>query len=215
MIDPEAHLSATTLPAGCVSFVDRDWTASIGDPTPAISFSSDGDVLWCGQRRARIAAGIETARAAAGALLAVAREAEAALPASVRPSVEVIGQGLVAACVRRLLEPVERDPATPRAVVDTTGDPDTIRRALERVAELGTVVVAGESAGRTFDLDMYSTIHGRGLVLVGIAPPLHGVEVLGSPEASEADLAFCLGALAEGLPATPGAADALWYRIVT
>jgi hypothetical protein len=53
----------------------------------------------------------------------------------------------------------------PTVVIDTTGDPATIAGALARVADLGTVVLAGEQP-EPIDLDAYVDLHSRGLVVI-------------------------------------------------
>jgi threonine dehydrogenase-like Zn-dependent dehydrogenase len=92
--------------------------------------------------------------------------------------------------------------SAPAVVVDTTGDPDTIRSALDRVADGGTVVLAGETSGRTLDLDLYSTVHRRGLVVVGVASPAEAFE--SSPDVGEGELEAAREAL-----------GFLWYRLET
>jgi hypothetical protein len=94
-------------------------------------------------------------------------------------------------------------------VVDTTGDPETIRSALDRVSDLGMVVLAGESSGRVLDLDLYSSVHRRGLFVVGVASPLQSFDPAAWTEFDEEELGACRDALGE---ASTGA-DALWYRL--
>lgn len=214
-LDERGAVLSTRLPAGCVSYVDRDWLTAAESSIPSLSFAPDGEVLWCEQQLGRVAAGTDPTAVAASALLGVAREATAAVAACVRGTVEVVGYGLVAAHVRRLVAPDDGPPGeSPSAVVDMTGDPETIRSALERVSDLGTVVLAGEAAGRTLDLDLYSSVHTRGLVLAGVASPLHCVDVAAIADVDEGDLAFCREALAEASSGAPVPGDALWYRIV-
>lgn len=201
-------------PAGFVSYVDRDWLVAVVTQSPSLSFAPNGEFFWCGHRLGQVEGDTDLTVVAAGALLGVAREAVAAVAERLRGAVEVVGTGLVAAHVRRLVAngggSLDNGPG---AVVDTTGDPETIRSALERVSDLGTVVLAGEAGGRTLDLDLYSSVHRRGLVLTGVAPPLHGVDV---PvlDLSDEDLVWCRGALGEASSEMPVLGDSLWYRIV-
>ena len=212
LVEGEAVLT-TRFPAGCVSYVDRDWLTTVEGPIPSISFA-EGEVLWCEQPLGQLAAGLDPTVVAAQALLGVAREANAAVAACAPGTVEVVGHGLVAAYIRRLVGPYEhRSGQRPAAVVDTTGDPEAIRAALESVSDLGVVVLAGEPAGRMLDLDLYSSVHKRGLVLTGVAPPLRGVDVLAATDVDDEDLAFSRQALA-GAMSEPIAGDALWYRVV-
>jgi threonine dehydrogenase-like Zn-dependent dehydrogenase len=82
--------------------------------------------------------------------------------------VEVIGDGGLAVALRAGLRsrpgaPRER----PGAVIETTGDPAAIRDALQRVADLGTVVLAGPATADPVALDLYADLHVRGLTIVG------------------------------------------------
>jgi threonine dehydrogenase-like Zn-dependent dehydrogenase len=120
-------------------------------------------------------------------------------------AVEVTGDGLVAAEARRLLEEEGRlaagdDP--PDAIVETTGDPAAIAAATARVADMGTVALAGEPLGRTLSLDVYTDVHVRGLRLVGIGRPEAGSDVAAPRD--------CLATLEDG---TGGSASARWHRV--
>jgi threonine dehydrogenase-like Zn-dependent dehydrogenase len=178
------------LPSSSAAFVDCEWlpTAGKADVPALVVGETDRDLD----------------EAAFAALMSVAREAAAAAQPGL---VEVVGNGIVARLVRALVgvAPAEQ----PGAIVDTTGDPAAIASALGRVADLGTVVLAGESLGRQADLDLYRTVHVRGLTLVGIAPPAAG----GSGQADAALLAECRGALGRGRLGEPVAVGAAWYRI--
>jgi hypothetical protein len=90
--------------------------------------------------------------------------------AGVEGVVEVVGIGAVAWLVRSDLgsHRIAEDP--PAAVVDLTGDPEVIIGAAGRVADLGTIVLAGDPAGRVADFDFYPDVHVRGLRLVGVPP---------------------------------------------
>jgi len=93
----------------------------------------------------------------------------AALPAGSNP-VEVVGDSALARAVRSRL--AERDTSgadRPAAVVETTGDPVRIEEAIRRVADLGTVVLAGPVQPAADPLDLYSDLHLRGLTVVAIA----------------------------------------------
>lgn len=90
----------------------------------------------------------------------------AALPAGAAP-VEVCGDGPLAEALRARL-PSAGDPgARPAAIIETSGDPDAIRRALARVDDLGTVVLAGPAPTDAVALDLYADLHVRGLTLAG------------------------------------------------
>lgn len=99
----------------------------------------------------------------------IAREAVAAAPGS---AVAVTGEGPVATEARRLLAASGRlapgGDARPDAIIETSGDPVAIAAATERVADMGTVALAGESHGRVLSMDVYKDVHVRGLRLVGV-----------------------------------------------
>ena len=207
---------AAGLPPGSVSYLDREWLKGVGSLVPALSFAPDGEVSWRGRSVGRLADGADPTTVAAAAIVRIARDAAEA--ASERPhgGVEVVGAGLVAMHVRRLTGDARRSGvAPPEVVVDTTGDPEAIRSALDRVSELGMVVLAGESAGATLDLDLYSSVHRRGLVVVGIAPPLEGFDLAGESDLGEGVLEACLVELADVSSETPVPGDSLWYRFAS
>jgi hypothetical protein len=92
--------------------------------------------------------------------------ADAVLAALETDAAEVVGAGALADALRARL----RSPASPpAAIVDTTGDPAPIADALERVDDLGTVVLAGPAPDGPVALDLYATVHVRGLTLIGVA----------------------------------------------
>ena len=201
------------LPPGSVSYADREWLMGGGDFPPALSFGSEGEISWRGTPLGRLPAGADPETVAAGTLLRVARDAAAA--ATERPGVvvEVVGAGLVAAHVRRLAGGRSGD--APAVIVDTTGDPEQIRSALDRVVDLGTVVLAGESSGRLLDVDLYSTVHRRGLVVVGVASPLQSFDVSRWSDVDENQLSACRDALGEASAGSLQPVGALWYRLET
>jgi hypothetical protein len=163
------------VPAGRVLVFDREWVLT-GDSVhvPAIE----------------VAAGAESH---AGPFTALAASAVGAAPGD---AVKVMGVGAVAAEARRLLAAEARsspDGEAPASVIDTTGDPERIRHAMQVVASMGSVVLAGEVIGRIYDLDLYADIHVRGLRLKGVptqvgseAPPGSG-PVAGGQELRRGD----------------------------
>jgi threonine dehydrogenase-like Zn-dependent dehydrogenase len=181
---------AADVPAGKVAFVDRDWVpAEPGAEVPALV----------------VKAGAE--EHAARMLFAVAEEAVAAV-GDTRPA-EVVGAGAVARLAAGLLgiEPggaAER----PAAVVEATGDPEAIASAAERLADLGTLVLAGEPLGRRVRLNLYPDVHSRGLRVVGVRPVKAGREPRGDTSAFA-----LLPAPAEARPGTKLDAEAAWYRV--
>lgn len=196
-----------------IAYADREWLTG-GDGLARLAFALDGGISWRGRSLGRLPDGSDPTTVATGALLRVARDAAAAASEHPDSPVEVAGTGLVAAEVRRLTgghsHPGE---AVPAVVVDTTGDPEAIRSALNRVSDRGMVVLAGESSGRALDLDVYSTIHRRGLVVVGVASPSESFDVASWSEFDEEELGACRDALGEASAGTRQPADSLWCRL--
>jgi hypothetical protein len=156
--------------------------------------------------------------AATLALLAVAHAAVAAAEGVSSDSIEVIGSGLIALQVRALLghrfsEAARPSLERPGAIVDATGDPRVIVDATRRVADLGTVVLVGESLGRKAEMNLYADVHLRGLTLVGVPSPLQRADALFAETNAEDPLVTsCREALTDVIAGTrlPYAA---WYRI--
>ena len=97
------------------------------------------------------------------AVLAAAREGP--------PPVEVHGSGPVAEQLRAQLglagELLSERPGT---VVETSGELAGVERAMQRVEDLGTVVLAGPPVGPDEAIDLYANLHVRGLTLIGVGP---------------------------------------------
>lgn len=180
------------LPPGCRAFVDADWLPRCHDGrAPALVVSSEGQIQWCDGPARAMSPGTDPDACVGLALRAVAEEAAEAARRTGGPR-QVRGRGFIAAQVRELLglapEVAERPPDGPLGtIVDTTGDPDAIADATRSLADLGTLVLAGETHGGTLALDLYPDVHVRGLRMVGVAPPLH--EGLPQGSRSEGDLA--------------------------
>lgn len=132
---------------------DRDWIPA-GDRAPVPAIEVDADPAAYG--------------APLGALAA------AAVAAADGDAVLVIGSGAVAGEARRLLSAQARavgDDEPPTSVIEATGDPESVRGAMQAVASMGTVVLAGETGARVYDLDLYTDAHVRGLRLKGVPMP--------------------------------------------
>jgi threonine dehydrogenase-like Zn-dependent dehydrogenase len=84
--------------------------------------------------------------------------------------VDVLGGGELAEALRSRLGARAAGESQPGAVIETTGDPESIAAALRTVADLGTVVLAGPPPAGDAPLDLYADLHVRGLTLVGLAP---------------------------------------------
>ena len=54
----------------------------------------------------------------------------------------------------------------PHRLVDETGDVAEVERLLDRVADLGEVVLAGPPLPRDATIDLYANIHVRGITLI-------------------------------------------------
>jgi hypothetical protein len=192
------------LPAGAVAYVDADWIdAAAPGPVPAL-MSAGGALRWP-DGSVVAATDAEGSGAAAAALRAVAEEAASAAGDVAAKRVEVIGAGFIAEHARHLLSVTPAPPgesAAPRPVViiDVTGAGDAIEDATRRLDDLGTLVLAGEAAGREFPLNFYTHIHSRGLRVVGV----------GRADAPAAQADFePPAATTFGAPLRP----ARWYRV--
>ena len=157
------------LDADEVAYVDAAWVGEDG-PVPALTYA-DG-ALRFGARPPRAVMAEEADRAARQAFERVAGRAAVAVESFDSDHVEVLGAGIVAEEVRRLIGAAGPRIDEPHAIVDTTGDPQLIDDALSRLSDLGTLVLAGEGGRRTLTYDLYTHVHLRGLRIVGVAPLL-------------------------------------------
>lgn len=176
------------LEAGNVAFVDADALPRSGEmDVPPLLVTRDG--AEAGNRAA------ETVCGRAAAVVATLTEIDGTLG--------VCGRGIVAHRVRALLgDRVASLPAA-AAVVDLTGNPETISDAIRRLPDLGTLVLGADLGARTVDLDLYPDVHVRGLRLVGI-PDASSVE-----ETSTCDLEEPL----EALLGDQAPLGRRWYRV--
>jgi hypothetical protein len=197
------------LPDDGVAYVDGDVVvAGLADGVPALVVEARS-ARWDRGPAVELPAGMAADRAAHLAFGSVSREAAGAVDASGRA--EVIGKGVVAAMVRRLVPQARGDGSgddgPPRTIVDTTGDPAVVEAATRRLADLGTLVLAGEPLGRRLSLDLYPDVHRRGLRLVGVALPLADPMVLvNARDGVFAEPPLHVGS---GSPLPP----ATWYRL--
>lgn len=103
---------------------------------------------------------------------AVSAEAVLAALGDLPGPVEVRGDNRLAAELQERL--ADRSAAErPAIVVETDGDPGSIRAALARVDDLGAVILAGPPPG-PMALDLYRDLHVRGLTVIGLAPGERG-----------------------------------------
>ena len=158
---------------------------------------------------------LDSDTAATLVLLAVTQAAAGAVEGVSADSIEVVGSGLIALQARALLGGrFGLSTEQPRAIVDTTGDPEVIVDATRRIAALGTVVLAGEGLGRKAEMNLYPDVHVRGLTLVGVSPPLQDSTALSAANTPDDTLlASCRDALVGVLAGTPLPRGAAWYRV--
>lgn len=151
------------------AYVDSDWAAGSIGAVPAL-VARDGALHWR-EDRLEIPNGEEADVAALACLLTVAADAVWAVRGA--GAVSVVGRGVVAWAVRRMLSaPLVVDGARPDAAIDTTGDPRVLVESSRALADGGTLVLAGEPCGRSSTWNLYTDVHRRGLTLVGVEPPL-------------------------------------------
>ena len=108
-------------------------------------------------------------RLAAGAFVAIAQAGAAAAPAG-RP-IAITGDGLLAYLLGHLLS--EHAPATgaePSVIIDTTGSPPTIQKALATLPRLGHLVLAAPPRDVNCNLATYQDLHVRALTVTGVGP---------------------------------------------
>jgi threonine dehydrogenase-like Zn-dependent dehydrogenase len=128
----------------------------------------DGRLRWGGLN---VAAPPDVApdEAAARLVAAAARAVGAALANDDPADVEVLGDGALAVAVRLALGSGDA-PQHPRAVVETSGGAQAVVSALQRVADLGTVLLAAAPSPGSLPLNLYPDVHVRGLELIGLPP---------------------------------------------
>lgn len=163
MSTPAPNVSAP--PDASEIFVDVDWLRGSG-AAPCL-YVHEGALRASWDDNGQISVeGTPTIDVAGRVLTAIARRALSAV-STVTGSVEVIGDGAVAALVRGGVRARE-DSGPPAAVIDCVGDVGAIEDALRRLDDLGTLVVAGVSTPDSLTIDLYPDLHVRSLRLVGV-----------------------------------------------
>ena len=104
---------------------------------------------------------------------ALAARVVAAVRDAPEGSVQVLGEGLLAEHVGRLL-PTRSGSGRPQAVIETTGREANVQRAITDVETLGTVVLAAPVDAEVVNVSGYTDIHVRGLTVVGLAGATDG-----------------------------------------
>lgn len=188
-----------------VAYLDAAWLPRSSGSVPAFVVTAEGVLSWSPDAARGRSLDVDPNEAVAGALREVAREAVAALGGIEPTRVEVIGTGLVASEVRRQLGSGGKVDS-PQGIVETTGDPDAIAAALQRVADLGTVVLAGPLGTRRLDLDLYPEVHRRSLTVTGVSPRVQAADAPTPAVASADPTTIRSGQRLSG--------DGLWFRVV-
>lgn len=205
--------------AGSAAYIDADWIEPDGPwDVPAV-VSSAGAVSWSDDPSTATATD-DPRRTVADVLAALAEEAATAArtgPATGR--IEVWGRGAIAQLTAAALgvEPSRQRNAPVgderyAAIVVTTGDPGAITRAATLLADLGTLVVAGETLGRELSLDFYPDVHARGLQIVGVRPLAAALGDAATP-ARRRQPVDLWAMLAEVQFGTPLPDSAGWFRL--
>jgi hypothetical protein len=109
----------------------------------------------------------DAARRAAEEFVATAVRAVAAVDGVPDGTVELIGGGLLARLVDRLL-PARLGSERPQAAIEATGSKSNVERAIRNVEVLGTVVLAAPITARVVPVASYADIHLRGRTVVGV-----------------------------------------------
>lgn len=79
--------------------------------------------------------------------------------------VEVVGDDGLAQALRERLGSRDADADRPAVVIETAGTAGGLQAALERVDDLGVVLLAGPEPPGAVALDLYADLHVRGLTL--------------------------------------------------
>jgi hypothetical protein len=206
VVEAGREVFRSDLEQGSEAYVDADWLVGrTGGTVPAL-LARGGSLIrsWDG---ATFDCAASTAEAGvADAFWLVADAAARLAGAAERPGVE--GRGLVAALARHLLglsggaDLFEAD-----LIVECRSDPESLRDSTGRVADLGTVVLAGV-ADSAFPFDLYPDVHVRGLRLVALPLPFDLRPAEGFEPSPPASTEPATVRLDEPIP--EGAA---WYRI--
>lgn len=86
------------------------------------------------------------------------------------PPVEVAGIGSLADQLREQLHASGSGGGQPGTVVDTTGDPEQLERVMQRVDDLGMVILSGPPLPDRATIELYADVHVRGLTVICVPP---------------------------------------------
>jgi threonine dehydrogenase-like Zn-dependent dehydrogenase len=109
----------------------------------------------------------DAADRAAEEFVATAVRAVTAVDGVPNGTVAVIGEGLLARLVERLL-PASFGSEHPQAVIEATGSKSNVKRAIRSVDALGTVVLAAPITARVVPVASYADIHLRSRTVIGL-----------------------------------------------
>lgn len=84
--------------------------------------------------------------------------------------VEVTGTGSLADELREQLRASGPGGGRPGTVVDTTGDLQQLEQVLQRVDDLGVVILSGPPLTEHATIELYADVHVRGLTVVCVPP---------------------------------------------
>lgn len=152
---------------------DQGWVVKVpeGLDSEQAVFACLGAVVLQGVRKARIELGECVAVIGQGLLGLLADQLSrlsGALPVvgvDVRP--EPLEAALSFGADRTVMLPVDRFPVEPSVVIEVTGNPRAILDAMRICRPTGRVILLGSSRGITHQVDFYSLVHRKGLVLLG------------------------------------------------
>lgn len=188
----DARLEGALEP-GTAAYLDGEWVhAADGCDLPVVTVSE---------------AGTDPDAAAFAAFAEFAAHAVEAVAGVDPAAVEVVGRGVIALEVRRLLRQADGAPRLdqPAAVVETTGEPQAVVEATRRLKSGGVLVLAGQALGRRLDLNLYPDIHVRALRIVGA----------GSIAADARARAVSPAIAPELVPLGESLRPAAWFRVRT
>ena len=86
------------------------------------------------------------------------------------PPVEVVGTGSLADELREQLRSSGSDGVHPGTVVYRTGNLEQLERAMQRVDDLGMVILSGPPLPEQATIELYADVHVRGLTLICVPP---------------------------------------------
>ena len=167
----ESEALTIDVPRGATAIFDSEWLPAGDGPVGGMLVRRDGEMIWCdfdGTLRQMSSVPDQPRDEIARRLLQ--GMADEALRVAGGAMIDVIGDGALATSLRKAAGVSDAPGAA--VVVDTTGSAAAVAAALDRLPQLGTLVLAGPAAREDPDLDVYANLHLRGLRITAIAPSL-------------------------------------------